>query len=53
MDSGKKEHPIDYARQAYQFPRTNKADAAIAPMKAEFAAIGVFCHGVCPRIENF
>ena len=49
MDSGKKEHPIDYARQAYQFPRTNKADAAIAPMKAEFAAMGALPRGLAVK----
>ena len=53
LDFGKKEHAINYARQPYQPYRPNRVGAAMSLMKAEFAAIGVFCHGVCPRIENF
>ena len=53
LDSGKKEHAIDYARQPYQPYRPTRVGAAMSLIKAEFAAIGALYHGVWRELKNF
>ena len=53
LNSGKKEHAIDYARQPYQLPRSNRVGAAMALVKAEFAAMGGSAAGLGREVKSF